>query len=155
MTQGNPSTTRRPGQLQTTAGDWEIETRSRRHNALEAIGLYTFLMVVQWPFCYIFGTWMENEAVKNFAWYPVILGAVYLLLASPFLHKDSLESWGLGNPKTLVRILRTAALPQRLALGGVEVHAIGGNHDTALRRPHVAGLAEVLGRLLEAEPAGE
>jgi hypothetical protein len=152
MTQGNPNNLGRPDQLQTTAGEWEIETRSRRYNALEAIGLYTFLMVVQWPFCYIFGTWMDNEAIQNFAWYPVILGAIYLLLASPFIHKDSLESWGLGNPKTLIRILRTAALPQRLALGGVLLAILAGlNYANFTQWHEVSGffgmdeIAKVLG----------
>lgn len=146
------STSNTPGYLQTTAGDWERETKSRRYNALEGIGLYTFLMFVQWPFCYVFGTWMDNEAIQNFAWYPVILGAIYLLLASPFVHKDSLESWGLGNPKTLLRILRTAPLPQRVALGAVLLGILAGlNYANFIQWREVSGffgldeIARVLG----------
>lgn len=104
------------GYLQTTAGDWELEAKPRRHNALEAIGLYTFLMAVQWPFCYVFGTWMGNSTVQTIAWFPIVAGAVYLLVASPFLHRDSLESWGLGNPRTLWRMLNEGPAWKRAAL---------------------------------------
>lgn len=140
MTQGTPATRPRApqgaGYLQTTAGDWEIEAKSRRYNALEAIGLYTFLMVVQWPFCYLLGTLADNEAVKTFAWYPVIAGAVYLLLASPFIHKDSLESWGLGNPKTLWRLLHSAPSPQRAMMGVTILGILAGLNYANFTRWH-------------------
>jgi len=107
------------GYLQTTAGDWELEAKPRRYNALEAIGLYTFLMVVQWPFCYVLGTWMGSETIQAMAVWPLVAGAVYLLLASPFIHRDSLESWGLGNPRTLWRMLNEGPVWKRAALGAV------------------------------------
>ena len=82
--------------LVTTAGDWEREARSRRHNLIEAFAVYLFLLVVMWPFGYGLGVLPGNEPVL-----PLVLGAVYLLFVSPFIHRDTLGSWGLGNPKTL------------------------------------------------------
>ncbi len=91
--------------LVTTAGDLEREAKSRRYNLVEAFAVYLFVLVILWPVCYGLGVLPDNEGVQDLAVLPLVLGAVYLLFVSPFLHRDTLSSWGLGNPKTLWAML--------------------------------------------------
>ena len=89
-----------------TAGEFEREARSRRSNVLEALGLATFTFVVLWPFCFGWGVLGDSPRVRYLAQLPLALGFVWIFLVSPFWHRDSLESLGLGNPFRLWRMLR-------------------------------------------------
>jgi len=103
--------------IQTTAGEWEREARSRRFNLYEAMSVMVLVLVALWPLHYGFGVlggfaWAEPLSVGVLA-----LGVVYLLFVSPFLHRDTASSWGLGNPRTLWRLLSTGPMPRRVAVG--------------------------------------
>ena len=102
--------------IATTAGGLEREAKSRRFNALEAFGLITFILIILWPFCYLCGVLGGSETVQNLAMYPLILGALYILFVSPFLHKDTLDAWGLGNPLTLWRMMTQGPPAKRAAI---------------------------------------
>ena len=75
--------------LATTAGDLERESKSRRYNLVEALVVYLFVLVVLWPVCYGLGVLPDNEGIQDLAVLPLVLGAVYLLFVSPFVHRDT------------------------------------------------------------------
>jgi len=104
--------------IQNTAGELENEKRSRRFNAIEAFAIYTFILVVLWPLAYYFGVLkgLDENAVNGWMVPPLVLGGLYLLFVSPFLHGDSADSWGLGNPKRLWRMIRGGNNFQRKVL---------------------------------------
>ncbi len=99
--------------ITTTAGDRERESKSRRYNLLEALGIMTFILVLLWPVAYLFGVLGKNDSVNTFANILIFMGAFYLLFISPFIHKDTLNSWGLGSPWTLWSMLRQGSPRQR------------------------------------------
>jgi hypothetical protein len=74
----------------------EREARSRRSNVLEALGLATVTFVVLWPFCFGWGVLGDSARVRYLAQLPLALGFVWVFLVSPFWHRDTLESLGLG-----------------------------------------------------------
>ncbi len=55
----------------------------------------------------------------------ILIAALFLfaLFISPWLHRDSLGSRGLGSPAALVRMMRRCTLGKRLALGGFVIAA--------------------------------
>lgn len=125
----------------TTAGDREREAKSRIFNAVEAISIYLLVLVTLWPVCYMLGKLPEpdNEFILKFSNVPLVLGALFLLFVSPFLHRDTAESWGLGNPRTLWRLLHEAALPKRAAIiTAITVLMVVLNVANYLRWPDVA-----------------
>jgi hypothetical protein len=89
-----------------TSGELEREARSRRSNVLEALGLATVVFLVLWPFCFGWGVLGDSKAVRQLAHLPLALGFAWVILVSPFWHRDTLESLGLGNPVRLWRMLR-------------------------------------------------
>jgi hypothetical protein len=89
-----------------TAGEPEREARSRRSNVLEALGLATLVFVVLWPYCFGWGVLGDNKTVRMLAHLPLALGFLWVALISPFWHRDTLESLGLGNPVRLWVMLR-------------------------------------------------
>ncbi|HPO16959.1 MAG TPA: hypothetical protein PLI09_26210 [Candidatus Hydrogenedentes bacterium] len=99
--------------ITTTAGDMERESKSRLYNLLEALGIMVFILVLLWPVAYLFGVLGKNNTVNTLANILIFAGALYLLFVSPFVHKDTLNSWGLGNPWTLWRMLREGSSQQR------------------------------------------
>lgn len=110
--------------LPNTAGEMERETKSRRFNVIEAFGVMTFVLVVLWFVQYPFGVLMKIKAAEAFSTILLILGALCILFISPWLiHRDTLASWGLGNPVALFRRLRddkgTSRGPLALAIGVV------------------------------------
>ena len=91
--------------LTNTAGEVEREARSRRSNVLEALGLATVTFFVLWPLCFGWGVLGDSATVRNLARLPLVLGFLWIFLVSPFWHRDTLESLGLGNPLRLWRML--------------------------------------------------
>lgn len=102
--------------IPTTAGDMERESKPRLYNLLEALGIMVFILVLLWPVAYLFGVLGKNTTVNTVANVLIFAGALYLLFISPFIHKDTLNSWGLGSPWTLWRMLREGSSRQRCIL---------------------------------------
>lgn len=105
--------------LVNTAGEEEREAFSRRANAIEGLAVMTFVLVVLWPVAFHFGVLRGYDIVNTVTNVLLVFGGAYLLLVAPVLHKDTRESWGLGNPRTLWRMLWTGPLPQRIALAAI------------------------------------
>ncbi len=121
MLKEKPETANAPpaGLLRTTAGDLERERRSRVWNALEALGIMVFVLVVLWPFAYGCGILPGIGAVHVAANALLIAGGACILLVLPFVHGDTLDSWGLGDPRVLWRILRHGTPRQRALYGAI------------------------------------
>jgi len=123
-----------------TAGEHEREACSRRWNAIEAFAVYTVILTILWPFAYYLGELRGLAAVQPVAVAGLVLGAAYLLLVSPFVHRDTPESWGLGNPAALGRLLRSGPPARRLLLAAIVVLLfLGLNYANYARWPDVAG----------------
>lgn len=114
-----PSASPKHRMLQTTAGDWERESKSRRYNLSEAFLIYLLILIMLWPIGFLLGVLPGNDSIQVVATIPLVLGALYLLFVSPFVHKDTLESWGLGNPRTVWRMLSQGPLGQRAVFGAL------------------------------------
>lgn len=122
-----------------TAGEPEREAKSRLFNAVEGIGIYLMVLITLWPFCFLFGKIMGSEFALKAANAPLVLGALFLLFVSPFIHRDTAESWGVGNPRRLWQLLHESALPKRLfILGMMATLMIVLNYANYLRWPDVA-----------------
>lgn len=109
-----------------TCGEPEREAKSRKFNVIEAFAVMTFTLVVLWAIQYPFGVLMGIEAVENGGNLLLAAGAVYLLFVSPFLHRDTLSSWGLGNPVALWRRLRDPSNRHRWILAASVIAVIAG-----------------------------
>ena len=122
-----------------TAGEPEPERLSRRANGVEALGVVSFILVLLWPIAFggdILGgiSWI-SDAVRAL----IGITFVFILFVSPRLHGDRLESWGLGNPVSLLRSLRTGPTDRRLVLGGILAILFAGlNTMIFLHWPEVA-----------------
>ena len=92
-----------------TCGELEREAKSRKFNAIEPIAVMTFCLVILWALEYPFGVLMKIESANTIGSLLLFFGAMYLLFVSPFIHKDTLSSWGLGNPVALWRNIRQSA----------------------------------------------
>jgi len=102
-----------------TYGELEREAKSRKFNIIEAFAVMTFVLVVLWAIQYPFGVLMEIKAVETGSTLLLVGGALYLLFVSPFLHRDTLASWGLGNPVALWRRLSDPTNSTRWLLGAI------------------------------------
>ena len=102
-----------------TCGEPEREAKSRKHNVIEAFAVMTFVLTILWLFAYPFGVLLKIEAVNTISHVLLFLGAAYLLVVSPLLHKDTLYSWGLGDPVKLLKTLIFGRGIRRVMLGAV------------------------------------
>lgn len=102
--------------IENTAGELEREAKSRRFNALEAIGIYVFILVLLWPAAFGLGIMGGVDAVRHVSTALLVVGACFLLFVSPFLHRDTHCSWGLGHPVALWRQIRESAPASRWTL---------------------------------------
>ena len=105
--------------LRTTAGEVERESLSRRANAVEALGVMIFILIMLWPVGYYIGVLRGVALAEPFSNIALMLGGAYLLLVAPFLHRDTLTSWGLGDPATVLRLLSAGPRWKRGAFGAV------------------------------------
>lgn len=101
-----------------TAGEPEREARSPRANAVEALGFVCVILVTLWPICFAIGVLGDNSAVRTAAQWPIAALLAWVLVASPWWHRDTAESLGLGNPRRLWRTVREAAPRRRWQLIG-------------------------------------
>ncbi|HUW60027.1 MAG TPA: CPBP family intramembrane glutamic endopeptidase [Candidatus Bathyarchaeia archaeon] len=100
-----------------TCGEAERESKSRKFNIIEAFAVMTFTLVVLWVVQYPFGVLLKMKAVNNVGNVLLFAGAMYLLFVSPFVHRDTLASWGLGDPVALWRRLSGGGSPAGLRDG--------------------------------------
>lgn len=136
--------------LVNVAGEEEREAFSRRSNAIEGLAVMTFILVLLWPVAYHFGVLRGYDIVNVATNLLLVLGGGYLLLVAPFLHKDTPESWGLGNPKTLWRLFRSGTLPQRIGLSIVLAVVFAGlNYANYVHWDRVLDFFGVQGSVLE------
>lgn len=102
-----------------TAGEAERDAFSRRWNVIEPFAVMAVLLVVLWWLAYPVGvlggaSW-ANVASRAVA--GVIL--VFILFISPWLHRDTPASRGLGSPRQLWNLLARLPLAKRLMSGGL------------------------------------
>lgn len=103
--------------IQTTAGDWEQERFSRKQNFVEAMTVMLIILCALWLVAYPFGVVMKIQAINVIVNLVLVLGAAYLLFIAPFLHKDTTQSWGLGNPIQYWHLITTGpAIKRRVIL---------------------------------------
>ena len=105
--------------IRNTSGEPEQEAKSRKFNVIEAFATMTYCLVVLWLIQYPFGVLMKKEAFNTLSTYLLFAGALYVLFVSPWLHSDSLSSWGVGNPVWVYRTLRGGTPLARMILGTV------------------------------------
>ncbi|MBW7865082.1 MAG: CPBP family intramembrane metalloprotease [Candidatus Hydrogenedens sp.] len=105
--------------LTNTAGDQEREARSRRFNLVEGLLVMVFVLFILWGVAYPFGVMLDIGGVREASTVLLVIGACYLLFVSPFIHRDTLSSWGLGSPWALWQNLREANPAKRAVLGAV------------------------------------
>lgn len=130
--------------IATTAGDLEREAKSRRYNLIEALGMMIFILVMLWPIAYTFGVLGQRAVVKTVTTVFLTGGACYVLFVSPFIHKDTLNSWGLGNPRTLLQMLREGPPARRFFLGStVTALFLALNYANYARWPDVVKFLEL------------
>jgi len=104
-----------------TYGEAEREAKSRKFNIIEAFAVMTFTLVVLWVVQYPFGVLLKIKAANSIGNLLLFGGAMYLLFVSPFVHRDTLASWGLGDPVALWRRLRDGSDASRVLLGAIVV----------------------------------
>ncbi len=102
--------------IQTTAGDWEQERFSRKQNFIEAITVMLIILCALWLVAYPFGVIMKIQAVNFIVNLVLVLGGMYLLLVAPVLHKDTTQSWGLGNPVQFWHLVTTGPVIRRVVI---------------------------------------
>ena len=102
-----------------TGGELEREARSRRFNVIEAFLVMMVLLVALWYYQYLFGILGRNEFVNASTAVFLFVAALYCLFVSPFVHRDTLSSWGLGNPVALWRTLRNDTGMKRFVISGI------------------------------------
>lgn len=124
-----------------TAGEPEREARSRRENVIEALGLATAIFAVLWPYCFGWGVLGGSRWVRDSAEWLTAGFGIWVLAISPFWHRDSAESLGLGNPRRLWRMLRERRGVRRWRLALVVVALFAALFFTSLANwPDTAGM---------------
>lgn len=108
-----------------TSGEAEREAKSRKFNTIESFAVMTFCLAVLWLVQYPFGVLGKSNAMMIISTAILTLGALYILFVSPFLHRDTLASWGLGNPVALWRLVRHGQGASRYATGIAVLCVIG------------------------------
>ncbi|OGV59187.1 MAG: hypothetical protein A2283_11020 [Lentisphaerae bacterium RIFOXYA12_FULL_48_11] len=99
-----------------TCGELEREVKSRPYNVVEAFVMMTFCLAVLWLVIYPYGQLMRIKAAELAGCILLGLGAIYVLFRSPFIHKDTLSSWGLGNPAALYASICRRSMVDRIIL---------------------------------------
>ncbi|HEV2208771.1 MAG TPA: CPBP family glutamic-type intramembrane protease [Verrucomicrobiae bacterium] len=108
-----------------TAGEPEREVRSRRANLLEALGVMLLLLVALWWVAYPVGVLLRVQAGSLGGGALVAALLLFAGALSPRWHRDTLASWGLGNPLELARCLHRSRPPVQLALAGLLGTGVG------------------------------
>ncbi|MBI5684986.1 MAG: CPBP family intramembrane metalloprotease [Verrucomicrobia bacterium] len=105
--------------LPNTAGEPEPEALSRRWNLIEPFAVMTLLLAALWALAYPFGVLGGVAAANTVARVIAGLLLVHILLISPWLHRDTAASRGLGSPGRALAALRAMPRNRRLFFGGL------------------------------------
>ncbi len=105
--------------LANTAGDLEWEKKSRAYNLVEGLSIMIFVLAALWVVQYSAGIMGGMKWAETLSTLMLVAGSCYLLLVSPFMHGDTLSSWGLGSPWALWRSLRDGSPAKRLTVGAI------------------------------------
>ena len=116
MSMNSPEKILKVPMIQTTAGDWEQERFSRKQNFVEAMTVMLIILSALWLVAYPFGVVMKIKAVNSGVNLLLVLGGAYLLFVAPFLHKDTAQSWGLGNPIQYGHLITRGPLIRRVMI---------------------------------------
>ncbi len=107
-------------------GRKEREIRSRRTNALEVLGIVCAVLFVVWPFCFGWGVLGHASWVAPVGKGLLTAAFLWAVLGSPWWHRDSAESLGLGSPGRLLRLLREGRGVERWRVAFVFAAVAGG-----------------------------
>jgi hypothetical protein len=95
-----------------TAGVWVQETKGRAWNLIEPVMLMSVLQVIMWAVWFPLELQGEDPTIAY-----IIIGALAVLIfVSPFIHKDTISGWGLGNPVYVFRKIKEGGRPRVIAL---------------------------------------
>jgi len=105
--------------LLNTAGEPEPEALSRHWNLIEPFVVMTLLLAALWALAYPFDVLGGVAAASTAA--RVIAGVllIHILLISPWLHRDTAATRGLGSPGRVLAALRNMTLRRRLVFAGL------------------------------------
>lgn len=87
-------------------GEREREARSPRANLVEAFCLAVGVLIVLWPVAFGLGILSDWHAASIVARWALVLMLLWMLIGSPFWHRDSAKSLGLGSPGRLWRAIK-------------------------------------------------
>jgi hypothetical protein len=95
-----------------TAGMWVQETKGRAWNLIEPVMLMSILQVIMWAVWFP----LELQGDDPTTAYIIIGALAVLIFVSPFIHKDTISGWGLGNPAYVFRKIKEGGQPRVVAL---------------------------------------
>jgi hypothetical protein len=114
------------GSVLNTAGELEREARSRRANALDALGLACGALIVLWPVCFGWGVLGGVRFVHPMAEGLLKAALLWAFAGSALWHRDTAESLGLGSPGRLWRMIRERRGVDRRRLVAAVLAVFGG-----------------------------
>jgi hypothetical protein len=95
-----------------TAGVWVQETKGRAWNVIEPVLLMSLLQVIMWAVWFPLELQGEDPTTAY-----IIIGALAIVIfVSPFIHRDTISGWGLGNPVYVFRKIKEGGRPRVIAL---------------------------------------
>lgn len=112
--------------LLNTAGEPEREARSRRANALDALGVACGVLLVVWPFGFGWGVLGHASWVDEVTKGALYLAFAWAVLGSPLWHRDTAESLGLGSPRRLYHLIRDRSGAARWRVALIFLGVFGG-----------------------------
>ena len=109
-TENNVIVPENPLLIQNTAGQWEQETQSRRSNLIEAVVVMAAIQICFWAIWFPLEIAYQGTSLDNLGEDIAIgiLGVllIFIVLRSPFKHRDTLKAWGLGDPRYVINQIR-------------------------------------------------
>jgi len=118
---------RRVVEIDTAAGEMEIDNFSKKSNLIEGVAFEVLVLVAIWVFVYYFGMINGITSLGYFGYALLGFSGVYILFISPYLHRDLWHRLGLGEPFEIVSILKSGTTAQRKKTIAL-VFAVGSIH---------------------------
>jgi len=112
--------------LTTTAGELEREARSRRANAVEALGFACWILGVLWPVCFACGVLGGHPDIRVAGEWALKGALLWTVVSVALVHRDAPASLGLGHPRQWWASVQKTHGPKRwlLAAGPVALFAL-------------------------------
>ena len=101
---------KQPVEIQTSIGETEFDTFSKKQNLIEGILIELLIMASIWFFVYYLGMVLELRVFEYIGYVLMGFGGIYAIFLVPYLHRDSWHGLGLGKPleiKSLLSQLKT------------------------------------------------